>query len=119
MSPSWPDNRFLPEFNMNEIRDVIFDWLDLLVEHHGTPPAEGNPDQRDERLKRIAAVAADLKFAADKSSYLARRFSGEIHRTQPCPEHRGRWSGLGFCDYGCDLTGWLPRVEPKAPEEPQ
>lgn len=42
-----------------------------------------------------------------KSNYLARRlYGGEVHRTIPCPIHKGYWSGLGVCV--CHMTGWLP-----------
>lgn len=95
-----------PLFDMDEVRDIIFDWLDLLVEHHK------DFDKNDDGLSRIAAVVPDLKLAADKSSYLGRRFAGEVHRTEPCPKHQGRWSGLPWLgnECKCDLTGWLPRA---------
>lgn len=116
MSPSWPENRRLPEFNMNEVRDIIFQWLNQIREKVAQTPEDAPAWERDQRLERIAAVAEDLKLVADKSSYLGRRFSGEIHRTQECPKHKGIWTGLeglgNECEFGCELTGWLPRIDP-------
>ncbi len=44
-----------------------------------------------------------------KSNLLARLlYAGETLRTVPCPEHKGKWSGVGDCKHGCQLTGWLP-----------
>lgn len=28
-------------------------------------------------------------------------------RTEKCPKHDGRWSGINTCTYGCASTGWL------------
>ena len=45
-----------------------------------------------------------------KSALLDRLlYCGESLRTEMCPTHKGRWSGLfGECEHGCQLTGWLP-----------
>jgi hypothetical protein len=99
-----------PRFDMDEIRAVIFQWLDQLVAKAENDARVGQ--YQDSRVERIAAVVPDLKLAADKSSYLGRRFYGDPHRTEACPIHGGRWSGLpGWrdCPMGCDFTGWLPR----------
>lgn len=106
----------LPKFDYQEIRAIIFEWLSLLEELD----ASGNV--RDDRMSKIAAVANDLKLAADKSSYLGRRFAGQPHRSEPCPIHKGMWSGLPYpghdCLYGCNLTGWLPsQVERNSGED--
>lgn len=52
-------------------------------------------------------------LAIDKSNLLARiLYSGEKMRTQMCPEHKGRWSGIEWgpdnaCPHRCQLTGWI------------
>lgn len=91
----------LPKFDGNEIRSIIFQWLDQVAECDRNYFDTITPE-----------VVRELKLAADKSSYLGRRFyANEAHRTEPCPTHKGVWSGLPFdvTPCGCDLTGWLPR----------
>lgn len=94
-----------PRYTMDEARAIIFQWLDLI--------ADQNVDRRYYDTITPAMVE-DLKLAADKSAYLARRFAGEPHRTEPCPVHHGRWSGIAWGERpscGCDLTGWLATEE--------
>ncbi len=42
-------------------------------------------------------------------------YRGEELRSTPCPEHKGRWSGLEHpdnrCPHGCQFTGWLPNAK--------
>jgi hypothetical protein len=52
-----------------------------------------------------------------KSNLLARLlYEGEELRTEPCPVHKGRWSGCAWGDDACphcmsgsNITGWLPK----------
>lgn len=104
----------LPTFTAPEIREVVFTWLDLIVER--------SRDDAPESFRRIAEVVPALKLAADKSNYLGRRFYlGQKHRTEPCPVHKGRWSGYAFpsrcaCSLGSyDITGWLPEEGDETP----
>lgn len=63
----------------------------------------------------------DMKFASEidhvylmiqKSNLLARvLYGGQPVRTEMCPEHKGKWSGIDCCPHGCDETGWLPTEE--------
>lgn len=51
-------------------------------------------------------------LAIHKSNLLARLiYSGEKLRTQRCPEHDGKWSGIEWsdsrCPHKCQLTGWV------------
>lgn len=63
--------------------------------------------------------ARRLRLSITKSCLLDRLVHhGETLRAVPCPEHKGRWSGIHFdpCPHGCSLgcgctTGWLPSVE--------
>ena len=63
--------------------------------------------------------ASRLWLLITKSCLLGRLIHcGEMLRAIPCPEHKGRWSGIHFdpCPHGCSLgcgctTGWLPSVE--------
>lgn len=59
-----------------------------------------------------------IVFIASKSNLLGRLlYDGEPLRTEPCPVHKGRWSGCPFpgdAEHDCEcmhygnLTGWLP-----------
>jgi hypothetical protein len=58
----------------------------------------------------------DVQLGITKSSLLARViYGGEGLRTERCPIHEGRWSGLEWtdnaCPHGCQLTGWLPQPQ--------
>lgn len=75
--------------------------------------------ERDHRLQDLreyesrASAVDDVFLQISKSALLDRLlYGGEPVRTKPCPEHKGRWSGLEFgenmCPHGCQLTGWLP-----------
>jgi hypothetical protein len=63
--------------------------------------------------------ASRLRLLITKSCLLDRLIHcGEALRTVPCPEHKGRWSGIHLdpCPHGCSIgcgctTGWLPSVE--------
>jgi hypothetical protein len=72
-----------------------------------------------ERARWEAVIAAfnSLQLPIGKSNLLARLiYNREPLRTQPCPIHKGRWSGYAMgapCLHGCnlgwaDITGWLP-----------
>lgn len=55
-----------------------------------------------------------LKGWAQKSNCLARLLYGnEKLRKNECPIHKGKWSGCGSTDCGCDdgpnITGWLKK----------
>jgi hypothetical protein len=58
----------------------------------------------------------ELRLRINKSCLLDRLvYCGEYVRAVPCPEHKGKWSGIKPepCPHGCDtgcgcLTGWLP-----------
>ncbi len=63
--------------------------------------------------------ASRLRLRITKSCLLDRIIHcGETLRAAPCPEHKGRWSGIHLdpCPHGCSIgcgctTGWLPSVE--------
>jgi hypothetical protein len=86
---------------------AFFDWRDAMAANGVMPEA-------------VEALNA-LYLPIMKSNYLARRiYGGEPHRTEPCPIHKGRWSGCyapdspdGSC--ACvtngNTTGWLPVTE--------
>lgn len=77
---------------------------------------------RDVWGARIIPHFEDIKLHIYKSDLLARLvYGGEKLRTKPCPEHKGKWSGLHLepCPHGCGYTGWLPELkEAKTEKEP-
>lgn len=66
-----------------------------------------------EGLKKWTEVLTTVELSIRKSNLLYRLiYCGEKLRTQKCPQHKGRWSGIEFgdnvCPHGCELTGWIP-----------
>jgi hypothetical protein len=73
-------------------------WLKCCVEGWGYDSAQ------------VRAIR-DVRLLITKSSLLNRLvYCGETLRTEKCPKHKGRWSGIpspgNECE--CGLTGWLP-----------
>lgn len=73
-----------------------------------TPPkqAQGSGYAAD-----LGRIFRDIR----KSNLLYRLiYKGEVLRTRPCPQHKGRWGGVRAeaCPHGCsdghNITGWLP-----------
>lgn len=55
-----------------------------------------------------------ILLAIRKSSLLGRLlYEGEMLRTEECPVHKGKWSGMEHpenpCPHGCGFVGWLPQ----------
>lgn len=79
--------------------------------------AEGTeePLNAQRSLKRMAEVIREVSLLVSKSNLLARLlYDGEELRTEPCPIHKGHWSGCtwgeGCCPHcmsGCNVTGWI------------
>ena len=77
-------------------------------------------DAMDDEGHDVRAVDETFRRIG-KSALLDRLiYRCEPLRTEKCPAHKGRWSGIpssdAECPHGCALTGWLP-VKP-APEAP-
>lgn len=87
------------------------------AEAYKTPLPTDDPYKRKER-EDFAAAWDKVHMAIYKSNLLYRLlYAGEKLRTEPCPIHKGRWSGcVPYPPEGCNchsygnLTGW------KAPE---
>lgn len=114
----------IPPYGEDPVRPVseycaaFEQWFDVLVELAEANPAPENEWDRFAALRRIAAVVPDLRLAIRKSNYLWRRiYKGEPHRTEPCPVHKGHWSGCTYTEVHCgcqsdvNVTGWLPPKE--------
>lgn len=81
-------------------------WADLLAE--AALPGRTPKPERKEYVEFLPHILRDIS----KSNLLARLlYGGEKLRTLPCPLHKGKWSGIFECEYGCDQTGWIPEPE--------
>lgn len=112
--------------------DILWQWLDLVCKRAEEDDARSESDNVNyghvTDFQKIRDLAPRIRLAIQKSNYLYRRiYLGEEHRTEPCPKHKGHWSGyadpytLEPCPYGCslgigDITGWLPAHPLVAPE---
>jgi hypothetical protein len=104
---------------VSEYCQAFYDWQKVWGEKIKRIDDGKEPDQWTEDPRHARKILEALNFIMlpiIKSNYLWRRLYGDgLHRTEMCPEHKGRWSGYSHdraCDYGCnhgyDLTGWLP-----------
>lgn len=108
----------IPVMPVTFVCELLSEWAEV----YGEPLRreenyEGEVDQR----KRFVDVVQNVFLQIRKSNLLWRRiYRGEELRTEPCPEHKGRWSGCalpeetsckGACMSGNNVTGWLPKEE--------
>lgn len=97
--------------------DFLREWADL----YGKPQKEERNEGENDRRAELRNVANHVFLQITKSNLLWRTiYRGEPVRTEPCPVHRGRWSGCnipeetpckGACMSGNNVTGWLPPVK--------
>lgn len=94
--------------------DFLKEWAGL----YGAPlPGEENPEE-NKRRRELGEKIQHVFIQITKSNLLWRRiYRGQPVRTEPCPSHKGRWSGCqlaetteckGACMDGSNVTGWLP-----------
>lgn len=117
-------DRFLEEYKAGTpVMPVTFfcgflqKWKDLYAVPHEEERHEGEMKRRDEFIGTVNDVFLQIR----KSNLLWRMiYGGEQARTEPCPVHKGRWSGCnvpeetpckGACMSGNNVTGWLPPSE--------
>ena len=82
-------------------------------------PLPNDADYTKEARKKLAEYWQYVDLQISKSCLLDRLFfqDDEAVRTEPCPEHKGRWSGCAWenlpcgCQNGSNVTGWLPLPE--------
>jgi hypothetical protein len=100
-------------------------WNKVLEEYRrdmaGTD-AHGDGTERQRLIEKLRSYEKSDEhvhrtfLAIGKSNLLARiLYSGEKMRTQRCPEHKGRWTGIEWadnaCPHKCQLTGWVQEQE--------
>lgn len=77
-------------------------------------------DPKLSHLRAYQSAVSNVDFAflqISKSSFLDRALYGrEPLRTEMCPTHKGKWSGLDFNgECPCSFTGWLPAKPNETP----
>lgn len=86
-------------------------WRDAIAQRVEREPE----DSENQRWTDYLEALDELHLPIVKSNLLARLiYGGEELRTEPCPEHKGHWSGCVWedlpcgCVVGANVTGWLP-----------
>lgn len=99
-----------PLLRLSDVCNTLRKWARL----------KGNPNTPEGR--RWFNIWQEVDLAISKSNLLARLFfTEEDVRPEPCPDHKGKWSGCDWkesgvgpcaCTTGSNVTGWLP-TDPK------
>jgi hypothetical protein len=103
-----------PLLRLSDVCNILRLWAKTAF-----TPLPDDPDYRREERKKFYDAWSYVDLQISKSCLLDRLFfqADEIVRTQPCPEHKGRWSGCSWnvpgcsCRNGSNVTGWLPQPE--------
>jgi hypothetical protein len=114
-----PDEYFKP-FSYGPLLRLsdVCNTLRLWARTFCTPLPTDDEHKRKERAEYYEHFSR-VDLAISKSCLLDRLFfqDNETVRTEPCPEHKGRWSGCNWdspgcaCRNGSNVTGWLPSPE--------
>lgn len=83
-------------------------WFRCIEKNNTDPLLSRAAYQGNAYYKHLRQIEIDI----EKSNLLGRLlYAKEKFRTQPCPTHRGHWSGEAMffekCPHNCDGTGWL------------
>jgi hypothetical protein len=113
--------RFLEEYKAGiPVMPVSFfcDFLKQWARLYGEPQKEERYEGENEARAKLHGMVNHVFLQIQKSNLLWRTvYCGEEIRTEPCPIHKGRWSGCnipeetqckGACMSGNNVTGWLP-----------
>lgn len=93
-----------PVLPMSDFCNAISTWFRCIEKNN--LDTDKNYNQGSAYYKHLSNIETDIR----KSNLLGRLlYGGEKLRNEKCPKHLGRWSGIGDCEHGCDLTGWLPK----------
>lgn len=100
-----------PKLHASQFCDALRTWARLVSE-----PKPGEDEDAKRERQQFAAAWGTVELAITKSCLLDRLiYCGDVVRTEPCPVHKGHWSGISAtpCQYcgvspcGCN-TGWVP-----------
>jgi hypothetical protein len=110
-----------PSYQISQFCKAMDTWANACM----TPLPDDDDLQRAWR-KKFKAHWQFLRLAIVKSNLLYRLlYAGEELRTEPCPKHKGHWSGCSLdvltsegivlapsvcaCQHEENITGWLPK----------
>lgn len=98
-----------PLVSLSTFCNAMRTWFRCIQQGIERAEAEGRIGHGADYADMLLRIETDIS----KSSLLARLlYDGEELRTRECPEHKGRWSGIGPCRHGCGMTGWIPNEWP-------
>jgi hypothetical protein len=110
---SYPFQSYGPLLRLSDVCNILRTWAKAYVK---SQPNDDEYKTKDRSKMQEAWGWIDLQIR--KSCLLDRLFfQDENLRTEPCPEHKGRWSGCDWnspgcaCRNGSNVTGWLPAPE--------
>jgi hypothetical protein len=94
-----------PVLRMSSYCDAVRTWAKCMLQRSRDPKS----DYMDRDGSSWTNYIGQIELQISKSNLLARLlYGGEKLRTKRCPIHDGVWSGIGECEHGCQLTGWIP-----------
>ena len=109
---SYPFHSYGPLARLSDICNILRTWAKA---YGVSQPGESEYKTKAREEFRNAWSHIDLQIR--KSCLLDRLFfQTEGLRTEPCPEHKGQWSGCVWkdlpcgCQNGANVTGWLPNA---------
>lgn len=106
----------IPVMPVSFFCQFLWKWAEL----YGVPNEKDDEGEKKRRAEFVDTVR-HVFLQITKSNLLWRTiYGGEAPRTEPCPVHKGRWSGCaipeetpckGACMSGNNVTGWLPPAD--------
>jgi hypothetical protein len=110
---SYPFQSYGPLLRLSDVCNILRTWAKAYTQ---SQPNDDEYKTKDRQKMQEAWHWIDLQIR--KSCLLDRLFFQEEGlRTEPCPVHKGRWSGCDWSSPGCEcrngsnVTGWLPAPE--------
>jgi hypothetical protein len=110
---SYPFHSYGPLVRLSDVCNILRTWARAYTE-----PLPGDHEYKTAERQRFSDAWSHIDLQIRKSCLLDRLFfQKEGLRMEPCPEHKGRWSGCSWsstpcaCQNGSNVTGWLPAVE--------
>jgi hypothetical protein len=110
-----PGYSYGPLLRLSDVCNVLRLWAGEAAKDDSGTVGGSAADWRQLARSRFGEAWRTVDLAISKSNFLARLFlSDEGLRTQPCPEHKGKWAGCWSsghpcaCQAGGNVTGWMP-----------
>lgn len=111
-----------PVMPISRYCSALREWKEVIGKRDGYADTE---EINGQHVRTFYGLIRSVFLEISKSCLLLRLlYDGESIRTEPCPIHKGTWSGCAFNDPGCfskdypqgcmagsNVTGWLPLAE--------